>query len=113
MAEALSYAAPAARSAWVVDGADGCVHRQFADAGIDASRAGTALNAILSQFQDPPRSFARSWPPPASLPGIFDKALRLLAKGGNSGEKAIIAVGTEAVLPCVGCSIRVLGRSMS
>lgn len=96
LAEALSYAAPAARSLGLSMEQTVAYIGKFADAGIDASRAGTALNAILSQFQDPASKFRQELASAGIVTGDFDKALRLLAKSGNSGEKAIIAVGTEA-----------------
>jgi TP901 family phage tail tape measure protein len=96
LAEALSYSAPAARSLGLSMEQAVAYLGKFSDAGIDASRAGTALNAILSQFQDPTSKFRQELAAAGIVTGDFDKALRLLAKSGNSGEKAIIAVGTEA-----------------
>lgn len=68
---------------------------KFADAGIDANRAGTALNAILSQFADH-RQVSRGLAGAGITTNNFEKALHQLAAAGPAGQKAILAVGTEA-----------------
>lgn len=96
LADALSYAAPTARSLGLsLEQTVGYIG-SFANAGIDASRAGTALNAILSQFQDPASKFRTELSAAGITTGNFDKALRQLAGSGKQGEKAILAVGLEA-----------------
>ncbi|MDD2765016.1 MAG: phage tail tape measure protein [Opitutaceae bacterium] len=96
LAEALSYAAPSARSLGLsLEQTVGYIGK-FADAGIDASRAGTALNAILSQFQDPASKFRTELTAAGITTSNFDQALRQLVVSGKGGEKAILAVGTEA-----------------
>lgn len=96
LAEALSYAAPVARSVGLSLEATVAIIGKFADSGIDASRAGTALNAVLSQFSDPSSKFRQE----LALAGIttrdFEKAIHQLAEAGPAGQKAILAVGTEA-----------------
>lgn len=96
LAEALSYAGPTARSLGLsLEQTVGYIGK-FADAGIDASRAGTALNAILAQFQDPASKFRAELTAAGITTGNFDAALRALVVSGAKGEKAILAVGTEA-----------------
>lgn len=96
LAEALSYTAPTARSAKLSLEQVVAIIGKFADGGIDASRAGTALNAILSQFIDPASKFRTELTAIGITTSDFDKALRQLAKSGADGNKAILAVGTEA-----------------
>lgn len=96
LADALSYAAPTARAAGLSLEQTVSYIGKFADAGIDASRAGTALNSILSQFQDPASKFRGELASIGITTSDFDKALRQLVVSGKDGEKAIIAVGTEA-----------------
>lgn len=69
---------------------------KFADAGIDASRAGTALNAILSQFSDPASKFREELAALGITTNNFGTALRQLASKGPDAQRAILAVGTEA-----------------
>lgn len=96
LAEALSYTAPTARSVGLSLEQTVAILGKFADGGIDASRAGTALNAILSQFLDPGSKFRSELAAIGIATGDFDAALRQLAASGNTGSKAILAVGTEA-----------------
>ena len=96
LAQAMSYAAPAAKAVGLnLESTVGLLGK-FADNGIDASRAGTALNSILSQFLDPASKFRNE----LALAGIttnnFEEALKQLAEAGPRGEKAILAVGMEA-----------------
>lgn len=96
LAQALSYAAPSAKALNLsLETTVGLIGK-FADGGIDASRAGTALNAILSQFLDPASKFRQE----LALMGIttnnFEDALKQLAEAGPRGANAILAVGTEA-----------------
>ena len=96
LAQALSYAAPVAKSLGLDLEFTVAVIGKFADAGIDASRAGTALNAILSQFKDPASRFRQELAATGIITGNFEQALRQLAKAGPEGQRAILAVGTEA-----------------
>lgn len=96
LAQALSYAAPVANSLGLSLETTVAIIGKFADAGIDASRAGTALNAILSQFADPASKFRQELASAGITTGNFEKALRQLAAAGPAGGKAILAVGTEA-----------------
>lgn len=96
LGEALSYAAPIAKSVGLSLEGTVAVIGKFADAGIDASRAGTALNAILSQFADPASKFKTELSNLGITTGNFEKALTQLAAAGGKGEKAILAVGMEA-----------------
>jgi TP901 family phage tail tape measure protein len=96
LGQALSYAAPAAKSVGLSLEGTVAILGQFAQGGIDASRAGTALNAILAQFLDPASKFRNE----LALAGIttnnFELAIQQLAAAGPAGSKAILAVGTEA-----------------
>jgi len=96
LAQALSYAAPVANSLGVSLESTVAIIGKFADAGIDASRAGTALNSILSQFADPASQFRKELGAAGIVTGDFDQALRELAASGPAGEKAINAVGLNA-----------------
>ncbi|MGS5089070.1 phage tail tape measure protein [Hydrogenophaga sp. A37] len=96
LAQALSYAAPTAVSLGLSLETTVAIIGKFADAGIDASRAGTALNAILSQFSDPASKFRQELAAMGIVTNDFEVALRQLAERGPAGQKAILAVGTEA-----------------
>ncbi|MDP4074201.1 phage tail tape measure protein [Acidovorax sp. A1169] len=96
LAEALSYAAPVANSLGMSLESTVAIIGKFADAGIDASRAGTALNSILSQFSDPASKFRGELAAVGISTNDFDKALRQLAASGPRGAQAISAVGQEA-----------------
>jgi len=96
LAQALSYAAPVAQSLGLSLESTVAIIGKFADAGIDASRAGTALNSILSQFGDPASKFRQELAGAGITTNKFEDALHQLAKAGPGGAKAINAVGTEA-----------------
>ena len=96
LAQALSYTAPIANSLGLSLETTVAIIGKFADAGIDASRAGTALNAVLAQFADPTSKFRTELANAGITTGNFEKALRQLAAAGPAGAKAINAVGTEA-----------------
>lgn len=96
LAQALSYAAPLANSLGLSLEQTVAIIGKFADAGIDASRAGTALNSILAQFSDPASKFRKELADAGITTGDFDQALRQLAAAGPAGQKAINAVGQEA-----------------
>ena len=96
LAQALSYSAPLAKSLGLSLESTVAIIGKFADAGIDASRAGTALNAILSQFSDPASKFRQELAAAGITTNNFEQALRQMAAAGPAGNKAILAVGTEA-----------------
>lgn len=96
LGQALSYAAPTAVSLGLSLETTVAIIGKFADAGIDASRAGTALNAILSQFSDPASKFRKELAAAGITTNDFEQALRQLEAAGPGGQKAILAVGTEA-----------------
>ena len=96
LAQALSYAAPVANSLGLSLEGTVAIIGKFADAGIDASRAGTALNSILSQFSDPASKFREELAAAGITTGNFEEALHQLAAAGPAGSKAILAVGQEA-----------------
>lgn len=96
LAQAMSYTAPAAKAVGLSLEQTVALLGKFADNGIDASRAGTALNGILSQFLDPASKFRNE----LALVGIttndFGEAIKQLAAAGPRGANAILAVGMEA-----------------
>lgn len=96
LAEALSYAAPMANSLGLSLEDTVALLGKFADGGIDASRAGTALNSILAQFGDPASKFRAALAALGITTNNFGQALRELAARGVQGEAAIRAVGLEA-----------------
>lgn len=96
LAEALSYAAPVAKAAKLSLEQTVAIMGKFADGGIDASRAGTAFNEVLSQFIDPASHFRKELANLGIVTSNFDTALRGLAAAGDKGEKAILAVGLNA-----------------
>ena len=96
LAQALSYAAPVAQSLGLSLESTVAIIGKFADAGIDASRAGTALNSILSQFANPASKFREELGAAGITTGNFEDALHQLAAAGPAGSKAINAVGQEA-----------------
>lgn len=96
LAQALSYAAPVANSLGLSLESTVAIIGKFSDAGIDASRAGTALNAVLSQFADPASKFQEELANAGIVTNNFEVALRKLAAAGPAGNRAILAVGTEA-----------------
>ena len=96
LAQALSYAAPVANTLGLSLESTVAIIGKFADAGSDASRAGTALNSILSQFANPASQFRNELAAAGITTGNFEDALRQLAAAGPLGSKAINAVGLEA-----------------
>jgi len=96
LAQALSYAAPLANSLGLSLETTVAIIGKFADAGIDASRAGTALNSVLSQFSDPASKFREQLSAIGITTGDFEQALRQLAAAGPRGASAILSVGQEA-----------------
>lgn len=96
LAGALSYAAPLANTLGLSLEQTVAILGKFADAGIDASRAGTALNSILAQFSNPASKFREELAAAGIATGDFDQALRQLAAAGPAGQRAINAVGQEA-----------------
>lgn len=96
LGQALAYAAPTAQSLGLSLEDTVAIIGKFADAGIDASRAGTALSGMLAQFSDPASSFRRELAAAGITTTNFNEALAQLAAAGPAGEKAILAVGLNA-----------------
>lgn len=96
LGQALSYAAPTANSLGLSLEETVAIIGKFADAGIDAGRAGTALNSIMAQFSDPASKFRRELGAAGITTNDFNKALRQLGEAGPKGQGAILAVGQEA-----------------
>lgn len=96
LAQALSYAAPLANTLGLGLETTVAIIGKFADAGIDASRAGTALNSILAQFSDPASKFRTELAAAGITTNNFEKMLHQLAEAGPAGQRAIAAVGQEA-----------------
>ncbi len=93
---ALSYAAPSAAALGVSIEETAAYIGKFADAGVDASRAGTAFNSILSQFSNDASLFRRELGNINITTNDFNLAIRQLAEAGPAGQKAINALGMEA-----------------
>lgn len=93
---ALSYAAPTAASLGITIEETAAYIGKFADAGVDASRAGTAFNGILSQFGNSASTFKRELANINITTDDFNLAIRQLAEAGPKGQKAIQALGLEA-----------------
>ncbi len=96
LGQALAYAAPTAQALGLSLEDTVAIIGKFADAGIDASRAGTALNNILAQFSNPASKFRRELADAGITTSDFGEALVQLAGAGDRGKGAIIAVGQEA-----------------
>ncbi|PID65084.1 MAG: phage tail tape measure protein [Gammaproteobacteria bacterium] len=96
LGQALSYAAPSANALGVSLEDTVAIIGKFADAGIDASRAGTALNSILAQFSNPASKFRQELTAIGITTDNFVQALHDLAAAGKSGSNAILSVGQEA-----------------
>jgi TP901 family phage tail tape measure protein len=96
LGQGLSYAAPTAKALNLSLETTVALLGKFADGGIDASRGGTALNAILAQFLDPASKFRSELAAIGITTNNFEDALHQMAAAGPSAGKAILAVGTEA-----------------
>jgi TP901 family phage tail tape measure protein len=96
LTQALSYAAPTAKALGLSLESTVALLGQFAQGGIDAGRAGTALNSIMSQFLDPASKFRAELGAAGISTDNFEKAIHQLAAAGPAGAKAINAVGLEA-----------------
>lgn len=96
LAQALSYAAPVAQSTGLSLESTVAILGKMADGAIDASRSGTALSNMLSQFKDPSSTFKLALADAGITTNNFEDALKQLAAAGPKGEKAILAVGLNA-----------------
>ena len=92
----LAYAAPVAQSLGLTLEQTVAIMAQLANAGIDASRAGTSLNTMMIQFSDPASKFNKELDNLGINTTDFNEALVQLASKGDAGQKAILALGTEA-----------------
>ena len=96
MGQALSYAAPVAASLGLTIEETAAYIGKFADAGIQGSRAGTALNNMMAQFANPASTFEREMAAIGIRTSDFNQAIRELAAAGPKGQAAINALGMEA-----------------
>lgn len=96
MGSALSYAAPSAAALGLSLEDTAAYIGKFADAGIDASRAGTSFNGMLSQFSNSTSAFRRELANIGITTGDFNEAIAQLAASGDKGQVAINALGMEA-----------------
>lgn len=96
LAQALSYVAPVAQASGLSLESTTAILGKLADAGIDASRSGTGLSNMLSQFKDPASTFKIALADAGITTNNFETALKQLAVAGPKGEKAILAVGLNA-----------------
>lgn len=92
----LSYAAPTAQALGLSLEETVAIMAQFANAGIDASRAGTSLNGIMLSFQDPASKFNTELDKLGITTDDFGLALTQLAEKGDGGKAAILALGRES-----------------
>lgn len=95
MGEALAYAAPTAASLGLTVEQTAAYIGKFADAGINGSRAGTALSSMLKAFANPASNFRRELAAINIRTDDFNQAMRQLASSGAKGQAAIIALGDE------------------
>ena len=95
MGEALAYAAPNAASLGLSIEQTAAYIGKFADAGINGSRAGTALSSMLKAFANPASNFRRELAAINIRTDDFNQAMRQLAASGAKGQAAIIALGDE------------------
>lgn len=95
MGEALAYAAPTAASLGLTVEQTAAYIGKFADAGINGSRAGTALSSMLKAFANPASNFRRELAAINIRTDDFNQAMRQLAASGAKGQAAIIALGDE------------------
>ena len=96
LATAFSYVAPVAKASNISLESTVAILGKMADAGIDASRSGTALSNILAQFSDPASKFRTELAAIGITTSNFEQALSGLAAAGDKGEKAILAIGLNA-----------------
>lgn len=96
LGSALSYAAPSAHALGMSLEQTSAYIGKFADAGIDASRAGTSLNGMLAQFGDNSSKFRVELAKIGIVTNDFNQAIHELAAAGDKGKVAINALGTEA-----------------
>jgi TP901 family phage tail tape measure protein len=92
----LAYAAPVAQSLGLTLEQTVAIMAQLANAGIDASRAGTSLNTMMIQFSDPASKFNKELSNLGINTTDFNVALVELAAKGDAGKTAILALGSEA-----------------
>ena len=96
LGSALAYAAPLANTLGLSLEETVGLLAQMANAGIDASRSGTALNSVMAQFIDPASKFKTELAALGINTDNFNDALKQLAEKGGAGNAAILALGTEA-----------------
>ena len=103
LASALSFAAPAAQALGVDLEDTVALIGKLSDAGIDASRAGTALSNVFLQFKDPASSFRKELAEIGITTDDFGEALNQLEAAGEDAEGALLSLGQRG-----GPALRVL-----
>ncbi|MGQ9815177.1 MAG: phage tail tape measure protein, partial [Candidatus Roseilinea sp.] len=96
LADALSYAAPAANAAGMSIEETTAIIAKMQNAGIDGTRAGTALNAMLTSLADPASTASKALDQAGISTRSFSEVLAKLEQGGPAAKEAIVAFGTEA-----------------
>lgn len=96
LSQGLSYAGTSAAAAGLSVEETSALLGLMANAGVDASRAGTALNSILAQVADPASKASTALAAMGVQSGDLSGALQALAGGGARAETAILAFGQEA-----------------
>lgn len=96
LGEGLSYAAPIANAFGYSIEQTTTFLAKMADAGVDASRGGTALTSMLTQLADPASKASKALDAAGIATRDLTEVIAELAKGGPDAEAAILAFGTEA-----------------
>lgn len=95
LGNALSFAAPTAASLGLEIEQTTSLIGALADAGLDGSRAGTALNQVLIQFTDTTSKFRRELREAGIETDDFGEMLRELERAGPRAEAAVNALGSR------------------
>jgi len=96
LADALSYAAPSATAAGMSIEKTVAIIAKMQNAGIDGTRAGTALNSMLTDLKNPASAASKALDAAGLSTRDFAEVLAELEKGGSAAENVIIGFGKEA-----------------
>nr|WP_242470107.1 phage tail tape measure protein [Thiococcus pfennigii] len=96
LASALSYAAPAANAAGYSLEQTTAIIAKMQNAGIDGTRAGTALASIFTDLLNPASKASKALDAAGISTRHFVDLLAVLERGGPQAEAAILAFGKEA-----------------
>lgn len=96
LADALSYAGPSAKAAGVSFEETTAIIALMQNAGIDGSRAGTALNSMLADLMSPASTASQALDKVGIHTRDFVTVLAELERMGPAAQSAILAFGKEA-----------------